>query len=60
MHLVWKVVCWLTFLKVLDLAKATKEAVLKQDFLAWQYNTIGVLMTQYLLKRGPLMLDLGF
>jgi dihydroxy-acid dehydratase len=27
---------------LLDLGKATKEAVQKQGMLAWQYNTIGV------------------
>jgi dihydroxy-acid dehydratase len=27
---------------LLDLGKATKEAVIKQDMLGWQYNTIGV------------------
>lgn len=27
---------------VLDLGKTVKEAVRKQDMLAWQYNTIGV------------------
>ena len=27
---------------LLELGKATKDAVLKQGMLAWQYNTIGV------------------
>ena len=27
---------------LLDLAKEVKEAVIKEDMLAWQYNTIGV------------------
>lgn len=27
---------------MLDLGKAVKDAVQKQGFLAWQYNTIGV------------------
>jgi len=36
---------WLTYtllVVVLDLGKAVKDAVQKQGFLAWQYNTIGV------------------
>ncbi|KAL8952182.1 MAG: hypothetical protein Q9222_001881 [Ikaeria aurantiellina] len=33
---------WLTFDQVLDLAKTVKDAVRKQEMLAWQYNTIGV------------------
>lgn len=28
--------------KVLEIGKVAKEAVMKEGFLAWQYNTIGV------------------